>query len=534
MGFLTLDILQRYGFAQTCRRTGGVYWTCCITLVFGTFVLYNSRVTSLSVTMRFLHIWSFRFCFIGLFLFSAPAAFGQGTHGFRWMSVLEDATEDEREERELQTRRQRIEQITDSVQQQMEMELLQRDEANRQNRLARRQRDEVGADLFYFPRLKEQLLQEGWCQLFDGHTDFGWKVQTEGPHGGGKFTFGQGEIVNDPLHPGMVYTEIPFGDIHLRFDYWAEKDSEVLLLLKTPSNPGDLEKSCYTFVLNSSQSNRPRGLLLGRHELSIADLRAVRELWDNPTNTEEGSWHSVQVKTEGNDIQFWMDRRPATSYFDRESIRTGHVGFLVTKGRVRFQNILWRPSLSVSIFDTDNIIPGTPWQVLEGGEFTGNASSAFRLLTGSVESKEVYKDYILQMQYIQRNNSGRSSLFVRSLPGRVDTGYEISLQNFPLRKDRETAVGVDAGGFLNIKNARYIRAQDRQWTYLTVAAMGRQIQTWVNGVPVCSIHDRRTVRESVPTDRQRDPFLGPGTIRFSVPPENTEFQFRHLTVSPIP
>jgi hypothetical protein len=146
-----------------------------------------------------------------------------------------------------------------------------------------------------------------------------------------------------------------------------------------------------------------------------------------------------------------------------------------------------------------------------------------------VESEEVFGNYMLQMQYFQGNNSGRGSLFIRALPGQENTGYEISLQNFPSRKDREAAVGVDAGGFLGAQDARYVRAQDHQWTYLTVVAVDRQIQTWVNGVPVCGVTDRRGVRENA----AMGPFLEPGVIRLSVPKENDGFQFRRVIVSPV-
>ena len=452
-------------------------------------------------------------------------------------SVLEDMTEDERVERELLTRRQQIESIADPERRETELEQMQQIELRRKDWLARRQMHEEGADLFYFPRLKEQFLKDGWCQLFDGHTPFGWKIQTEGPYGGGKFTFGQDEIRSDPRHPGLVYTQMPFGDVSLRFDYWAEKDSEVFLLVKTPPNPAGLNTSCYTFILNSSHSTRPRGLLFDRHEMTLAELRTMRESWDVPTSQEEGTWHSARVKVEGNNLYFWMDKRAPMTYFVPDTIQSGHIAFLVTKGEVRFQNILWQPAHAALVFDMESLTGEIPWQLLEGGDFHGNDNnSGFHLFSGSVESKEVYDNYVIQMQYFQGNNAGRSSLFIRSLPGQENTGYEISLQNFPTRRDREAVRGVDAGGFPRMMDARYVRAQDQQWTSLTVLAMDRQIQTWVNGVPVCEVTDRRNVRENVPTDkidRTKDPFLQPGTIRFTVPKDNGEFQFRRLTVSPV-
>jgi len=446
----------------------------------------------------------------------------------RLSSVLAAETEDDRETRELATQRRIAEGIVDPTRRASELERIARNEANFQNRLVRRAIDEAGADLFYVPRLKEQHLDDGWCQLFDGYTDFGWKVQDSGHYGGGKFTFGNGEIRSCPYDPGMAYTALPYGDITLWFDYWAEKDSEVFLLLKTPPNPDCLNTSCYTFVLNSKRTSRPRGLLLGRHRYSVQELRTMRERFDDPSNPAEGTWHSVRVRIENGDIQIWLDRRGVVSYFDPNPISAGHIAFLVTEGEARFNSVLWQPRQSIVVFDLEGKNE-LPWHISEDLTFIGNNTDGFRLSSGSVESTDVFGNYVLQMQYRQGIDSGRASLFVRGLPGQNNSGYEISLQNFPTRRDRESAAGVDAGSFRLRQDGRYVRAQDLQWTHMTVAVMDRQMATWVNGVPVCEIKDRRTISFPPGTG----PFLQPGVVRLSVPDDNPSFQFRRLTVSPV-
>ena len=445
----------------------------------------------------------------------------------RLSSVLESGTEDEREGRELLAQRQRAERISDPERRDAALEQNLQAATNFINRLARRAVDEAGADFFCFPQLKDQYLSTGWCQLFDGHTDFGWSIQDSGHYAGGKFTFGHGEICSDPYHPGMVYTNIPFGDVTLQFDYWAEKDAEVFLLMKTPPNPEDLNSSCYTIVLNSGRASRPRGLLVGRHEYSLAQLRGLREKWDDPANQEDGTWHSILVRIGESSIQVKMDRRTETTYFDPNPIPPGHIAFLVAKGQARFCNVIWLPKQNIAVFDTDGR-NDIPWIASEEDGFRGSNTDGFSLLSGSVESTDVFGNYVLQMQYYQGSNSGNSSLFVRGLPGQDNTGYEISLQNFPKRQDREAAVGVDAGSFRLRKDARYVRTQDMRWTHLTVAVMDRQLSTWVNGVPVCEIADRRTS----PLPPGTGPYLQPGTIRFSVPDNNSLFKFRNLTLSP--
>lgn len=448
-------------------------------------------------------------------------------------SIVDAETEDDREERELSAQRQQAEQIVVPTRRDAMLESVIQMEKARQNRLTRRAVDEAGADLFYHPRLKEQqFLSADWCQLFDGHTDFGWKVQDSGHYAGGKFTFGQGEICSDPFHPGMVYTNMPFGDVSLRFDYWVEKGSEVLLLLNTPPNPADLNSSCYTIVLESEKISRPRGLLLGRHGYSLPDLRAMRDRQvnsDTEEAEEDGTWHSARVRIDEGTIQVEIDKQGVSSYFDQEPISAGHIAFLVAKGKARFCNIIWQPAQTVAVFDSENEKESS-WRRSDGVGIIGNNTAGFRLSGGTVESREVFGNFVLQMQYYQGNISGDSSLFVRAVPKQDNSGYEISLQNFPTRQDRESVVGVDAGSFRQRRDARYVRAQDMQWNYLTVAVMNRQLATWVNGVPVCEIEDKRIT----PFPPGTGPFLAPGTIRLAVPDDNTFFQLRRLMVSPIP
>ena len=445
----------------------------------------------------------------------------------RLTSVLKPGTEDEQQENALLTQRRQAERIIDPERREAALEQNAQAETNLRNRLARRALDEEGSDLFYHPQLKDQYLASGWCQLFDGHTDAGWQIQDSGHYGGGTFTFGKGEICSDPYHPGMVYTKIPFGDVTLQFDYWAEKDSEVFLLLKTPPNPEDLNSSCYTIVLNSGRTSRPRGLLLGRHEYSLTDLRGMREKWDDPANKEEGTWHSIRVRIEEGSVQVGMDGRSVITFFDPKPISTGHIAFLVAKGQARFCNVIWLPRQTITLFDPEGKT-SVPWTTSDEEGFLGNNADGFRLMSGHVESTDVFGNFVLQMQYYHGTYSGSGSLFVRGLPRQDNTGYEISLQNFPKRQDRESTVGADAGSFRQRKDARYVRAQDMQWTYLTVAVMDRQLSTWVNGVPVCEIADRRTS----PFPPGTGPYLQPGTIRLSVPKNNTSFQFRGLTLSP--
>ncbi|MDR0521064.1 MAG: DUF1080 domain-containing protein [Planctomycetaceae bacterium] len=446
-------------------------------------------------------------------------------------SVMETETEDQKFERNLQTLRASAEKMTDPAARAAELKKIIQWENARKTETARRMQEEEDADLFETPRLKESLLKEGWCLLFDQQTSFGWKTQSSGHYGGGRFLFQNGEIQSDPYHPGLLYTTMLFGEFDLQFDFWAEKDAEILLLLKTPPSPKDLHTSCYTAVLNSAKRNRPRGLLLGRHRFSDAELvetRRVQETRNDGIYEKENAWHSVAVQCSKGNLRIWVDNQETAACSEAKPIAVGHIGFLAAKGKVRIQNVLWRSAVSFPLLEAER---GPALRTSRGSKLSRTKEGVLQFSgPGVLESKKKLGDFVLQFEYYQGTASAAAGVFVRALPEQPQTGYEISMQNVPTRQDREAAVGVDAGSFKNIKDARYIRAKDLEWNYMTIAAVGRQFQTWLNGVPVCLMKDPR---KDLPKNPEEGPFLLPGTVQFYVPNEDITVRYRNINFADI-
>ncbi|MDR3233596.1 MAG: DUF1080 domain-containing protein [Planctomycetaceae bacterium] len=437
-------------------------------------------------------------------------------------SFFETKTEDDRLDGEIRAARRRAAAIAAPERKAAELKAVQQREEARKNWLERRSIAEQGAELFVIPKLRNEYLKGGWCQLFDGQTSFGWQIQNNGHYAGGQFAFENGEIKSDPYHPGLLFTKAQFGNLTLRFDYKADADAEVMLLLKTPPNPNDLYSSCYSIILQSATRNRFCGLILGRQDYSINT---------EPSRQDGGEWRSVTVQVDNSQLQFWIDRQNPVTYIDAKPIRYGHIGFLVAKGRASFRNILWKPSAPIRLFDADNDLQKT-WRPLPKElQFADSAAEPghYRMSGGPgvVETLETFGNFVLQLEYYSGITSSRSGLFVRSRPGEAETGYEVSLQNFPTRQDRESSVGVDAGSFRGIKDARYVRATDGIWNYLTLSVTDRHCQTWINGVPVCEITDNRRKKEH----STAGPFLEPGTLQFFAPQAGTSVQFRNLKIS---
>ncbi|MDR1268183.1 MAG: DUF1080 domain-containing protein, partial [Planctomycetaceae bacterium] len=411
----------------------------------------------------------------------------------------------------------------------LELDALKKRENDRKRWLQQRAEAERGAKLFQLSpslQLKDKMLKEGWCLLFDGQTFFGWRTQKDGPYGGGRFTIANDEIQSDPQHPGLLYTTNQFGDSTFMFEFQAEENAEAFLLLRTPPNPRDLHSSCYAIVLNSADFTRPRGTVLGRQQLGTEQLKESKK-----TNSGTSRWHRLKAQFEVGRLQITVDQNEPIALLDTQPLGYGYAGLLVTKGKVRFRNLYWSPGSSMPIFDP--ISPEKFWRYRSDVVQLSTTRDLAMQLSGGpgvIETKNTFDNFILQLEYNIIFSSARTGLFLRSVPREEQSGYEISIQNFPKRQDRDQTVGVDVGSFRGQKNARYIRPEDHIWNYLTVVAVDRHFQTWVNGIPVCEMSDQYSLKTE---NAQPDHFLQSGTIQLLAPQAGTNIQFRNIRIMPI-
>ena len=64
------------------------------------------------------------------------------------------------------------------------------------------------------PLLSQSQLADGWVQLFDGQTLFGWKANSQA-----NWSVRAGAIPADTGPPGLLVTTVPFADYELTCDF---------------------------------------------------------------------------------------------------------------------------------------------------------------------------------------------------------------------------------------------------------------------------------------------------------------------------
>ena len=105
-------------------------------------------------------------------------------------------------------------------------------------------------------------------------------------------------------------------------------------------------------------------------------------------------------------------------------------------------------------------------------------------------------------------------------------GYECQILNNPGAKDYESFIGTDTGGIFRRQVGRNVGPKDGEWNYLTIAAKGARMATWVNGIQVTDFEDERAPHNNPRNGKRTEA----GTIQFQGHDEGTEILFRNIRI----
>lgn len=342
--------------------------------------------------------------------------------------------------------------------------------------------------------------EEGFVLLHDGETHFGWTPE------GGAWAAGRGVVVADGTAAGLLRSNTPLADFVMRFEAKVEKSAASAI------------------VFRAAREGAPRET---GYAMALSDLTP-------------GAWVAVEVEAAGQSITVRSGGRTV----DQSTGAVGQAGYIVLDakrgGRVELRNLRVKLAGATSLFNGGDLSgwKATGEPAKQGGNMItklfGKSKPKEAKWTvgkgvihgaegpGQLESLTAYGDFLLQAEIRinakKADQKRRYALMFRGDAGQFGSGYEVNVQPGAM------------GALMGLTTARRSLGTVNQFHTLTVAAVGRRIAIWVDGVGVTDFLDVRPEGASP----KKDARTAPGTIAFLTPEEDADFDIRNIRVVQLP
>ncbi len=357
-------------------------------------------------------------------------------------------------------------------------------------------------------QLTPDELSEGWIQLFDGETLFGWEPSTKANWKveGGVISVSEGE-------PGLLCTTSQFGDYQFKVDFRSPKTTNSGVFLRTSPKPKDPADDCYELnIADPTVSPFHTGSFVKREKASDVEYSP--------------EWRTFDVTAIGGRFTVKLDGKQVFDYTDPKPRGRGFIGLQLNSGLVEFRNVKLKPLSEKPIFNGKDL---TGWHIHpdKPGEFKVD-DGAIHVVNGpgGLESDGQWADFTLQFEVFSNGKHLNSGVFFRSIPGDFNNGYECQVQNGYKDDDRNQPLDCGTGGFYRRQNARRVVSNDFEWTPITVVAAGKHMAAWVKGYQVSDWTDPREADDN-PRKGLR---TKPGTLILQGHDKTTDLSFRRLQI----
>ena len=369
-------------------------------------------------------------------------------------------------------------------------------------------------------QLTNDELRDGWIQLFDGQTLFGWAPNNDANW----HVTETGEIeASQGSSPGLLVTTVPFADYELRCDYWMSKGGNSGIFLRTPAIPTAPTKDCYELNICDSHPTFKTASLVGRAQPSTAV-------------TGEETWKTFHVKVEGQRIEVTLDGESVLDFEDEtEYLRTsGFIGLQQNEGLIRFRNVFLKPLGGANLNNGTNL---ANWHPVAGSQSSFDIDQEQIQVKGGsgfLETNDTWDDFVLQFEGRTNGAGLNGGVFFRLIPGTEEApshGYELQIEHVFLDDDR-TKPKDDAGtgGIFRRSQARWVMPNDREDFYTTLIAYGPQISTWVNGIQMTDWKDTRKADDNP----RRGSKVAAGPMSLQGHDDGTDISFGYFRVGTYP
>jgi len=339
--------------------------------------------------------------------------------------------------------------------------------------------------------------EEGWIDLFDGETLFGWKPmgvlewQVDG---------GVASCRHVKNACGWLATTSVFADFELSAGLRVDDGGAMGLVVRSALEGHPSENGASLVTLTAPEGGK-----------------AV--------------FHEVRVIASGDSVMATVDGQEVD--VARGGAACGHVGLLYYgSGRVAMEAMRLKPLNMQPIFNRENL---EGWNILPGhaSEFTVvDGTLNIKNGNGQIETDGEYKDFILQLSVYSNGEHLNSGVFFRGPKGVFWKGYESQVRNQWSRDDRTRPVDYGTGGIYGDQEARKVVSNDKEWFEKTIVCNGNHMAVWVNGYQTSDWLDVRPVAEDGNAKEGYVP--GPGTIHLQGHDPTTDLSFTNIRIQEYP
>ena len=354
--------------------------------------------------------------------------------------------------------------------------------------------------------LPSDPLSEGWIQLFDGKSLYGWKQANKAD-----WTVRDGAIVATKGDVGLLHTTTQFADYMLRLEFRSAQDTNSGIFLRTSPRPQDPSKDCYELNIAPEDKPFPTGSFVGRKRVTGLGL--------------SNQWRSYEITARGANFSVKLDGQKVLEFTDPEPLGRGFIGLQFNSGRVEFRNIVLRPLGLASLFNGQDL-SGWKTDQVQKSVFSVKEKGVLNVKNGKgqLESEATFADLVLQLEIFCNGKELNSGIFFRSIPGQFWNGYESQIHNGFHGSDRTKPNNGGTGGIFRRQVARRIVADDFEWFHKTIIAEGPHMAVWVNGYQVSDWTDRRKPDPNPRRGRR----LEQGTLILQGHDPTTDLSFRNI------
>jgi hypothetical protein len=363
--------------------------------------------------------------------------------------------------------------------------------------------------------LSPQEAAEGWIQLFDGETLFGWASRGEA----------RWEVREGSLHyisgsgAGYLCTTTEFADFELHAEFWIDDQANSGVFLRGPAKGDITPGSAYEVNIFDTHEKWPTG--------SINEVAKARM---NSQTT--GQWNVFDLTADGDHLVVKLNGQSTVDVRDGKLAR-GIIAVqnFTGKGEVRFRNIKLKPLGLKSIFNGKDL---ARWKQIPERKSVYSVTPEGWLNVkngnGDLQSENEYGDFVFQLEIISNGTHLNSGVFFRAIKGEFWSGYESQIRNQWEGDNRAKPVDYGTGGIYNRQPARRVVSNDREWFTQTIVAQGPHLATWVNGVQVSDFTDTRPAHKSARQGYR----AAPGVLSLQGHDPTTDLSFRNLRIAEAP